>query len=190
MLKGETLVSKPAHFRSNGTLGDYARVNQEAFKDWMKKLESTKDNAPLEWIRNMILINPALKKHLCNAARARDVKTLKRWLRRATRLRNRCLRTYAIHHAAANGNEEIVDILICFGCNLELKLNGHAPLSTAVWNSRKGITELLARTKIAIDAQDPGKLNAPLHLAAQNSFYAGIRALLKAGASVDIRNQI
>jgi ankyrin repeat protein len=117
------------------------------------------------------------------------VKTLKRWLRRATRLRNRCLSTYAIHHAAANGNEEIVDILIRFGCNLELKSNGRVPLSTAVWNSREGVTELLARTKIAIDAQDPGNLTAPLHLAVQNLFHAGMRELLKAGASVDIRNQ-
>lgn len=115
--------------------------------------------------------------------------TLKRWLRRATRLRNRCLSTYAIHHAAANGNEEIVDILIRFGCNLELKSDGHAPLSTAVLNYREGVIELLARTKIAIDAQDPGRLNAPLHHAARNLFHAGMRALLKAGAWVDIRNR-
>ena len=133
-----------------------------------------------------------LESHLCNAARAQDVKTLKRWLRRATRLRNRCLNTTAIHRAAANGNEEIVDILIRFGCNLEHKWNGHAPLSTAVWNSREGATELLARTKIAIDGPDPAvqQVNSPLHLAAQHSFHAGMRSLLKAGASVNIRNRI
>ena len=118
------------------------------------------------------------------------MKTLKRWLRRATRLRNRGLNTQAIHRAAANGNEEIVDILIRFGCNLELKWNGHAPLSTAVWSTREGVTELLARTKIAINGLDPGKLSSPLHLAAQRSFHPGMRSLLKAGASVDIRNQI
>ena len=134
----------------------------------------------------------ALESHLCNAARAQDVKTLKRWLRRATRLRNRCLNTNAIHRAAANGNEEIVDILIRFGCNLEFKWNGYAPLSTAVWNSREGATELLARAKIAIDGPDPAlqQVNSPLHLAAQHSFHAGMRSLLKAGASVDIRNRI
>ena len=58
MLKGETLTSKLAHFRSNGTSGEYPRVNQAAFEDWMKKLSSTKDNAPLEWIRNMIMVRP------------------------------------------------------------------------------------------------------------------------------------
>ena len=61
MLKGETLASKLAYFQSSGTLGECPRVNQEAFKDWMKKLESTKDNAPLEWIRNMILKEPAAR---------------------------------------------------------------------------------------------------------------------------------
>ena len=55
MLKGETLASKLAHFRSKGSTGDYPRVNHEAFQDWMKKLQSRKDNAPLEWIKNMIL---------------------------------------------------------------------------------------------------------------------------------------
>ena len=35
MLKGETLASKLAYFRNNGTLGDYPRVNQVAFEDWM-----------------------------------------------------------------------------------------------------------------------------------------------------------
>ena len=131
-----------------------------------------------------------LESHLCDAARAQDVKTLKRWLRRATRLRNRCLNTYAIHRAAANGNEEIVDILIRFGCNLEIKENGHAPLSTAVWYYREGATERLARTKIAIDGLNPGVLNAPLHLAAQRSFHPGMKSLLKAGAWVDVRNRI
>jgi hypothetical protein len=61
VLKGETLASKLAYFRNNGTLGDYPRVNQVAFEDWMKKLESTKDNAPLGWIRNMILKEPAAR---------------------------------------------------------------------------------------------------------------------------------
>ena len=60
-MKGETLDSKLAHFRGNGTLGDYPRVNQEAFKTWTKKLESKKDNAPLEWIRNMVLIKPVAR---------------------------------------------------------------------------------------------------------------------------------
>ena len=58
MLKGKTLASKLAHFRSNGTLGDYPRVNHVAFQNWMNKLESTKDNAPLEWISKMIVARP------------------------------------------------------------------------------------------------------------------------------------
>ena len=61
MLKGETLSSKRVHFQSNGTSGEYPRVNQVAFQGWMKKLESTKDNAPLAWIRNMILVEPGAR---------------------------------------------------------------------------------------------------------------------------------
>ena len=130
-----------------------------------------------------------LEKHLWTAARDQDVKSVKRWLRRAARLRNRCLNTHAIHRVAVNGNEEIANILIHFGCNLELKENGYTPLSIAVWNCREGVTELLAGTKVAIDTPNAESLNTPLHLAAQRPFRAGMRALLNIGASVDIRNQ-
>ena len=57
-MKGETLESKLAHFRSSGSSGEDPRVNEEAFKDWMGRLQSTRDNAPLEWIKNMILKDP------------------------------------------------------------------------------------------------------------------------------------
>lgn len=225
-MKGETLESKLAHFRSKGSLGDSPRVNPEAFQDWMKRLQSTQDNAPLEWIKDMILDKlerrlkhedlipriltcegekgyyglccdgkkapdqAVLENHLCNEAQNQDVKSLKRWLRKAKRLRNRCLNTHAIHQAAANGNEEIVDILILFGCNLELKHNDWTPLSTAVLTGREGATELLARTKIAVDGLDPGKLDSPRHSAARRSFHSRKKSLLKAGASIDIRNHI
>ena len=131
-----------------------------------------------------------LESHLCHAARDQDMKTLERWLRRAKRLRNRRLSIHAIHRAAANGNEDMINILIRFGCNLELKRNGYASLSLAIWSGREGATELLARTKIAVNELDPEKLNSPLHFVAQRSFPAGLKSLLKAGASVYIRNHI
>ena len=142
------------------------------------------DNAPEKKAPDQAV----LESHLCSAAHNQDVKSLKRWLRKARRLRNRCLNTHAIHRAAANGNEEIVDILIHFGCNLELKQNDWTPLSTAVLNGREGTTELLASTKIAVDGLDPGGSDSPLHLAAHRSFHSGMKSLLKAGASIDIRN--
>ena len=104
-------------------------------------------------------------------------------------MRNRYLNTYTIHRAAVNGNEEIVDILIRFGYNLEIKENGHALLYTIIFNSRKGATERLVRTKIAIDRRNPAGLNAPLHLAAQRLLYPGMKSLLKAGTNVDVRNR-
>ncbi|ERF69460.1 hypothetical protein EPUS_07275 [Endocarpon pusillum Z07020] len=256
VLKGETSTSKLTYFRGHGSSGEYPRNNMEAFRDWVKKLESTGDNAPLDWIKNMIREKRAsrltpqqlmsqilecdeekdfyglccrgqdeadlpagigetesedcsssedlsdhkaskkgpdpavVEKHLCIAARAQDLKALKRWLRRAARMQKRYLDTRAIRQAAANGNEELVDILIQFGCNLELKSNGRTPLCTAVRNSREGTTELFAKTRIALDAQDSAKSNTALHLAIRKGFRAGMRILLEAGASTDIRNEI
>jgi len=131
-----------------------------------------------------------LQKRICDAAQADDVKMLKRWLRKAPHLRNRGLNTNAIHRAAGNGNNEILGILIEFGCNLQFKLNGHAPLSTAIWSSCESTTELLVKSKIDINAQDSESLNSALHLATRRPFRIGMRILLEAGASVDIRNQI
>lgn len=130
-----------------------------------------------------------VEKQLCKAAAAQDVKMLKKWLRKVLHMRNRGLKTRAIHYAAANGNEEFVDILITFGCKLETKFNGHTPLSLAIQASREGTTELLARTKIALNADTSLGSQSALHLAARRSFHAGIRILLGAGAFVDIRDQ-
>ena len=117
------------------------------------------------------------------------MKLLKKWLRKILHLRNRGLNTRAIHYAAANGNEEIVDILISFGCKLEYRFNGFTPLSSAIQASREGTTELLARTKIAINASNSLGSQSALHLATRRSFLAGMRSLLRAGALVDIRDQ-
>ena len=54
MLKGETLTTKLNYFRSQGTGGEYPRNNMEALKGWMDKLKSTTDNAPLEWMKDMM----------------------------------------------------------------------------------------------------------------------------------------
>lgn len=267
-------MAKSAYFMENGTSSPFYSANQEAFKGWMKKLESKNDNAPLDWIRNMTMRKPdsrlkpqqlmdriltsedekdyyglccdgkeeddvavelrnsdiedssgseglrmpylknfcllttmrtdtsddrtsakkvpdsaVLEKQLCKAARAQDVKMLKRWLRKVPHLRNRRLNTHAIHHAAALGNEEIAGILVDFDCNLEFRYNGYTPLSTAIQASREGTTELLAGTKIAINAQHHEHLQSALHLAASRSFRIGMRILLAAGASVDIRDR-
>ncbi|OQV08548.1 Ankyrin repeat-containing protein isoform 1 [Cladophialophora immunda] len=238
-------------------LGDSPSVNYEAFTSWVRKLESTPNNAPLEWIKKMMVIDrkkrlsppelmsriwnsnddrdyfglccdgneeidmpselrqedfpdsassddlsddgesarmipdPAiLEKRLVEAAKLQDMTTLKRWLRRATRLHRRRLNTQAIHIAARIGNQEMVDTLIQSGCSLDfLDKHGYSPLSTAVWNCCEGVTERLARTQIALDKRSIPDLRAPLHLAAMKMFHPGMRALLRAGAFVDVRNR-
>lgn len=129
-----------------------------------------------------------LDKHLKQAVDDGDVKAIRRWLRRASNLRHRNLNTAALHQAVLRDNEEIIDILIQFGCNLQFKsTNGNIALHVAMLNGREKAAELLAKTKIGINAQN-SDMNGPLHLAAQRSFHAGIRILLKAGALLDLRN--
>lgn len=58
ILKYETLSSKQSYFQNHGTNGEYPRNNMEAFKGWIEELrskqESKEDNAPLEWIKDMV----------------------------------------------------------------------------------------------------------------------------------------
>lgn len=43
---------------SKGTCSLIHSANQEAFKGWVKKLQSKTDSAPLDWIRNMTMEKP------------------------------------------------------------------------------------------------------------------------------------
>ena len=150
----------------------------------MNPTDTSDDRVPAKKAHDSAVV----EKQLCKAAAAQDVKMLKKWLRKVLHMRNRGLKTKAIHYAAANGNEEITNILISFGCKLEYTFNGHTPLSSAIQASREGTTELLAKTKIAINARSPSSQSA-LHLATSRPFHAGMRILLGAGALVDIRDQ-
>jgi ankyrin repeat protein len=81
-----------------------------------------------------------------------------------------------------------MDILVQFGCNLQFRLtNGNIALHVAMLNGRENAAELLAESKIGVNAQN-SSMHTPLHLAAQRSFHAGVRILLKAGALLDLRD--
>ena len=127
-----------------------------------------------------------MEKHLCSAARNQDLRSLKTWLRRASRLQQGCLNTLALHIAASNGNEEIVDTLVQFGCNLERKSDDHTPLYEAVQDSREGATNRLIQAKVALNTKNGSRQCTALHLAVRNHFHAGVQALLVAGASTNI----
>ena len=260
---------------SNGTCSEFHGTNPQAFQAWMKKLDSEKDNAPLDWIKNMTLEEPdarlepkqlmkrilschehdyyglccdgkdekniaielrdsdaetfsasegaapshsaryvlltsflgidlsddellpgkfkleptMLEKKLHSAARAQDVKMVKRWLRKASHLRNCKLNTRAIHSAARRGNKDIVEILIEFGCNMEYRSEGYTALHEAVSNAREYITELLVKTGVGIDDQTTRGLNSALHIAARHSFSRGIELLLENKALIDQQNR-
>ena len=126
---------------------------------------------------------------MCGAAVANDLKLLIHWLRKARRLRQKGLKTQAVHRAAANNHYEILKRLIEFGCDLEYTETGHIPLSTAVCNLCSSTTRLLASTKIGLNAKHPVRSTSVLHFAARKSFRTGMKILLDAGATVDIRNK-
>ena len=58
ILKGKTLAEKQRFFESNGSLDTNLYTNQEAYKGWMKELQSDYDKYPLEWVTNMIRKEP------------------------------------------------------------------------------------------------------------------------------------
>lgn len=131
-----------------------------------------------------------LDKHLKQAANDGDVKAIRRWLRRASNLRHQNLNSAALHHATSHDNEEIIDILIRFGCNLQFQLeDGKTALHVAMSCCHEKAAKLLARnsTKIGINAPNLHR-NTPLHTAVHKSFHAGVRILLNAGARTDLRN--
>ena len=131
-----------------------------------------------------------LEHHLHKAVQTQDVKKLKIWLRKVPHLRNRGLNTTAIHRAVVDGSKEILIILLEFGCNLEIGNDkGDTPLALAVLYLHEEITEMLAKTKIALDAREPRSLDTALHAAIHKKFHPGVRILLNAGASVDLRNR-
>jgi hypothetical protein len=53
------LDSKISYFEKNGTEGTNPRTNEEAYREWLKRLTFIKrDNYAVEWARNMIRVAP------------------------------------------------------------------------------------------------------------------------------------
>jgi hypothetical protein len=57
VLNGESLEAKNEFFEVTGT-GAPGPTNQEACKAWMKRLKSTCDSKPLDWIHGLLRTNP------------------------------------------------------------------------------------------------------------------------------------
>lgn len=97
-------------------------------------------------------------------------------------------KTGAIHDAVIDGDEDIAGLLVDFGCDLSFKVKGHSALYIAVWKKNAAITELLASTSIAINT--PIENESCLSRATATSFYAGMEALLRAGATTEMTEAI
>ncbi|KAL8733073.1 MAG: hypothetical protein Q9181_003711 [Wetmoreana brouardii] len=58
VLKGKSLGDKEQYLERTGSCANIPAKNQEAYKGWMKQLQTEYDNYPSEWVKNMIRIQP------------------------------------------------------------------------------------------------------------------------------------
>lgn len=95
----------------------------------------------------------------------------------------------ALSQAVANGNREIVDVLINAGADVNKKSRmGHTALMTITGLTTAEIVSVLIDAGAKTDLRDDDGKNA-LHYAASNATPDAIRALLYGGASVDARDE-
>ncbi|KAF2967382.1 hypothetical protein GQX73_g6177 [Xylaria multiplex] len=91
----------------------------------------------------------------------------------------------ALHKAAANGRDEIVELLLVKGANINAKDDsGRTALHGAVENKHYEVARRLLDSKSEVNVGDNSKQTA-LHRAAENGHEAVVELLLKYGANVD-----
>jgi ankyrin repeat protein len=137
-----------------------------------------------------------LEKRLCKAARTGDITSAKRWLRKLT-LTSPCkdgessktFETRALYHAARTGNDNIIDLLIRFGCDLDVKWDGQTALIVAASHSHEEIVELLARNKASLDVREDRTLGTVLHFICNRGLHGALQSLLDCGADVNARDK-
>lgn len=95
----------------------------------------------------------------------------------------------ALHWAARNGNDELLQVLVYAGANLSAvtRLGGYTPLHMAAGGGRAAAAEALLIAGADPRAQTTSGGAAPLHLAAASGSSATVAALLAHGADVNAR---
>ncbi|KYO34956.1 caskin-1-like [Alligator mississippiensis] len=85
----------------------------------------------------------------------------------------------ALHHAALNGNTELISLLLEAQAAVDIKDNkGMRPLHYAAWQGKKEPMKMVLKAGSAVNAQsDEGQI--PLHLAAQHGHYDVSEMLLQ-----------
>ena len=138
-----------------------------------------------------------VERRLCNAAKTGDITSASGWLRRLSKhlakegKSRSSFTTRSLNEAARTGNEEVAELLIKFGFNLEQRWNGQTPLLTAAANSHEGMVELLVKHKANINAQDAKEGNTALHYASEKALtLTSMPVLLRNRAAVNIRNRL
>ena len=95
----------------------------------------------------------------------------------------------ALHEAAANGNEEVVGLLLGAGANIGAReqVRRFTPLLVAAYKGESGVVRLLLDRGADINAKDKDGATA-LHLAAIEDNRDTVRVLLEHGAKADVKS--
>ncbi|KAL1005252.1 hypothetical protein UPYG_G00056680 [Umbra pygmaea] len=85
----------------------------------------------------------------------------------------------ALHHAALNGNKELISLLLESQASVDIKdQNGMRPLHYAAWQGKTEPMKMLLKAGSSVNIQsDEGQI--PLHLSAQHGHYDGSEMLLQ-----------
>ena len=95
----------------------------------------------------------------------------------------------ALHKAAAQGHEEIIQLLFSKGASLEAKsLNWGTPLHCAASCGHTSTVELLLSKGASLEAEDCDELT-PLHCAVLHGHTSTVELLLSKGASITALNE-
>lgn len=95
----------------------------------------------------------------------------------------------ALTLACAGGHEELVELLLARGANIEHRdKKGFTPLILAATAGHTKVVEILIREKADLEAQSERTKDTPLSLACSGGRYEVVEILLKSGANKEHRN--
>lgn len=95
----------------------------------------------------------------------------------------------ALTLACAGGHEELVELLLARGANIEHRdKKGFTPLILAATAGHTKVVEILIREKADLEAQSERTKDTPLSLACSGGRYEVVELLLKSGANKEHRN--
>lgn len=149
------------------------------------------DDSSIEDGKEKSYLDPSiLEKRLCATAKSGDLSLIRRHLQKTLRRLKkegkspRNFKTAALYHAAASGNLAVCEVLIAFGCDIEVGYRDVPPLVAAINSAQEEIVDLLIKNRASPTSRD-GLSRTPLHCAILRGTLPPMQTLIDAGASVN-----